>query len=105
MKNINRLVSVCFALLLLESMIFIFVFVFENTISEEFYESILNLLFTVFFPPVVCFVLTGILIFIYNKKYNLLTEKMRACLPVYIVVSVFISFIYFFLFLGAFLFI
>ena len=103
LKNINRFVSVCFAFLILEPLLFLFVFVFEDTFFNEFYEAFINFIYTVFFPPVVGFILEGILIFIYNKKYNLLTDKMRAILPIYIVVGVFINFIYF-LFLGVYFF-
>ena len=103
MKNINRFVSVCFVLLLIEPLLFLFVFVFEDTIFNEFYEAFINFIYTVFFPPVVGFILEGILIFIYNKKYDLLTDKMKAILPIYIVIGLFINFIYF-LFLGVYFF-
>ena len=103
LKNINRFVSVCFAFLILEPLLYPVVFSLKDTTWGPYLIDILNFVYTVFFPPVVGFILEGILIFIYNKKYNLLTDKMRAILPIYIVVGVFINFIYF-LFLGVYFF-
>ena len=103
MKNINRFVYVCFAFLILEPLLYPVVFSLKDTTLGPYLIDILNFIYTVFFPPVVGFILTGILIFIYNKKYDLLTDKMKAILPIYIVVGIFINFIYF-LFLGVYFF-
>ena len=103
MKNINRFVSVCFAFLILEPLLYPVVFSLKDTTLGPYLIDILNFIYTVFFPPVVGFILEGILIFIYNKKYDLLTDKMKAILPIYIVIGLFINFIYF-LFLGVYFF-
>ena len=100
MKNINRFVSICFVLLIIEPVMYPIVFSVKDTSLGPYLIDILNFIYTVFFPPVVGFILTGILIFIYNKKYDLLTNKMRAILPIYIIVGVFLDMFYFFLFIG-----